>query len=101
MTVIRHIVCFRWVSDATDEQREAVTTGLDHLATVITWATSFTYGPDVGINEGNFEYAITAEFADRAGYEAYRDHPEHQRFIAECIAPIRGERASVQVAVPG
>ena len=29
-----------------------------------------------------FAYALTMEFADRAAYEAYNEHPEHAGFVA-------------------
>ncbi len=30
-----------------------------------------------------FDYALTMEFADRAAYEAYNEHPEHAGFVAD------------------
>jgi stress responsive alpha/beta barrel protein len=29
-----------------------------------------------------FDHALTMEFADRAAYEAYNEHPEHAGFVA-------------------
>jgi Stress responsive A/B Barrel Domain len=31
--------------------------------------------------KNGFEYALTMEFADRAAYEAYNEHPEHAGFV--------------------
>ena len=39
---------------------------------------------------------MVADFDDEAGYLTYRDHPDHQRFIAELITGKVSERAAVQ-----
>ena len=53
-------------------------------------------GADLGINEGNFEFAAVADFDDLEGYQIYRDNPEHRAIIAEFILPIAAQRAAVQ-----
>lgn len=94
--MIRHVAMFRWVPDATDAQRQAVVDGLAHLAVTVPGIEAYHYGPDAGINEGNWDLVVTADFATVDDYCGYRDHPAHQAFIAECIAPIRADRAAVQ-----
>ena len=32
--------------------------------------------------KNGYEHALTMEFADRAAYEAYNEHPEHAGFVA-------------------
>src|SRR3954447_6200266 len=32
--------------------------------------------------KNSFDHALTMEFADRAAYEAYNEHPEHAGFVA-------------------
>jgi heme-degrading monooxygenase HmoA len=32
--------------------------------------------------KNGFEHALTMEFADRAAYEAYNEHPQHAGFVA-------------------
>lgn len=46
--------------------------------------------------EGNYDFAVTADFDNVAGYLAYRDHPRHREIVANYIAPIRAEGAAVQ-----
>ena len=53
-------------------------------------------GANLGLNPGNFEFAVAADFDDVAGYLAYRDHPSHRAIVAEFIQPIVAERAAVQ-----
>ena len=33
--------------------------------------------------KNGFAHALTMEFADRAAYEAYNEHPQHAGFVAE------------------
>jgi hypothetical protein len=54
------------------------------------------FGPDMGVNAGNWDFAVVAEFDSIDHQIIYRDRPEHQRVITELIAPIRADRASVQ-----
>ena len=47
-------------------------------------------------SEGNFDYVIVGDYASVEDYVVYRDHPEHQRIIAEMIKPHVAKRAAVQ-----
>jgi hypothetical protein len=48
------------------------------------------------VDPGGYEFAIVADFADRDGYLAYRDHPDHRAVVEQFIAPIVAERAAIQ-----
>ena len=48
------------------------------------------------MNPGNYDYVVVGEFDDVDGYLTYRDHPDHQAFIAELITSHVAERAAVQ-----
>ncbi|HEX4815683.1 MAG TPA: Dabb family protein [Nonomuraea sp.] len=97
--MIRHIVLFTWTGDATDEQKAAVAAGLRELPGLIPQLRSYTVGPDAGINQGNHDFAVVADFDSVDDYLAYRDHPRHQAVIAERIRPILATRAAVQLSV--
>jgi hypothetical protein len=94
--MIRHVVMFTWKPEATAEQKLRVQTELRALPPLMTGLRSYHAGPDAGLVPGNFDFAVVADFEDAASYLAYRDHPAHRAVIAECIAPIRADRASVQ-----
>ncbi|KAB8188669.1 Dabb family protein [Nonomuraea phyllanthi] len=97
--MIRHIVLFTWTDDATAERVEEVTAGLRKLQDVIPQLRSLTVGSDAGINQGNHDYAVVADFDDVDGYVVYRDHPDHQAVIARHIKPILASRAAVQLSL--
>ena len=87
---------FTFKADATAAQREAVDAALSSLPGRIPELRGYRFGPDAGINEGNFDYAVVADFDDVDGYLVYRDHPEHMKVLLETIAPIISARAAVQ-----
>ena len=86
----------RWTPEATQEQKQRVTAELSRLPALLPVLRAYRMGVDLGINEGNFEWAAVADFDDLEGYLTYRDNPEHQAIIAEFIRPIIAERAAIQ-----
>lgn len=94
--MLRHVSLFSFTAEATESQRGAVTTALSELPAAIPELRDYRFGPDAGINTGNFDYAVVADFDDEQGYVVYRDHPEHRRVLVEVIAPIISARAAVQ-----
>jgi len=94
--MIRHVVVFRWNESVTDADLTAMAAALDALPEAIAEIVAYRHGRDVGLNPANFQYAIVADFATADDFAIYRDHPEHQRFIADHITGRVAERAAVQ-----
>ncbi len=94
--MIRHTVMFTWKPEATDEQKKRVATELSRLPGVVPSLRAYAMGTDIGVNEGNWEFAVSGDFDDLDGYLAYRDDPTHRAIIAEHIQPIIATRAAVQ-----
>lgn len=94
--MFRHVVLFRWTEDATDEQRATLVKRLTELPGRIPEIQAFAIGADAGVNPGNYDFAVAADFADRDGYVVYRDHPAHRAVVEECLRPILADRAAVQ-----
>ncbi|MEV8631021.1 Dabb family protein [Streptosporangium sp. NPDC051023] len=94
--MFRHVVLFTWAEGATDEQKAVVATELGKLTGIIPEIRSYTLGADAGVNPGNHEFAVVADFDSVDDYLVYRDHPVHQAVIAEHIKPIVATRAAAQ-----
>lgn len=94
--MIRHVVLLRWTAESTADQHQAVLDELTTLPAAIPEIARYRLGEDLGLAEGNASLSVIADFASVADYEGYRDHPEHQRVIAERIKPILAGRAAVQ-----
>jgi Stress responsive A/B Barrel Domain len=94
--MIRHVVVFRWTPEATQEQKQRVAAELGRLPALLPVLRAYHVGADLGLVEGNFDFAVVADFDDLAGYLTYRDNPEHRAVIAKFIQPIAAQRAAVQ-----
>lgn len=94
----RHVVMFRWNDAADDVRRQAVVEALAGLPAQIPEIVHYHFGPDAGLAEDNWDFVVVADFADRAGYEVYRDHSAHLTVVAECIRPLVAQRSAVQTS---
>jgi hypothetical protein len=94
--MIRHMVMFRWTEEATQEQKHRVAAELARLPSLVPSLRAFHAGADLGLNPGNFEFAVAADFDDIDGYLAYRDDPGHRAIISQFIRPIAAQRAALQ-----
>ncbi|MGN6795073.1 MAG: Dabb family protein [Streptosporangiaceae bacterium] len=97
--MIRHVVVFTWLAEATADQKAEATAALVTLPPLMKGLRSYTYGPDVGLTAGNAAFAIVADFDDTESYMGYRDNPVHQDIIKRLIVPIVAERRAVQFEV--
>jgi len=97
--MIRHTALYRWTPEATSEQKQLVETSIARLPSLIPTIREFAFGSDLGINEGNFDFAVNASFDDTAGYLVYRDNPEHRAMVRDQVLPIVASRAVVQFEV--
>jgi hypothetical protein len=94
--MIRHVALFRWTDGATDAQKKRAADEVATLPTLVPSIRAFACGEDVGISQGNFDFAATADFDDAAGYVAYRDNPDHRAMVDTHIVPIAAQRATIQ-----
>ncbi len=94
--MIRHVVLFRWDDDMSDELERQLAAELTELATKLAGVRAYAAAHDAGLVEGNFDFAVVADFDNPASYVAYRDHPEHQDIIGRLTRPHATSRAAVQ-----
>jgi hypothetical protein len=97
--MIRHVVLFRWDDEMTEAIEQQVIDELNAFAPGQPGVRAYRAGPDAGIVEGNWDFAVVGEFDDVNSYLAYRDHPTHQDIITRLSRPHTKERASVQYEV--
>jgi Stress responsive A/B Barrel Domain len=97
--MIRHVVLFTWDDEMTDEMERQLATELTALAPRLAGVRSYHAGPDAGIIEGNFDFAVVADFDDAESYLAYRTNAEHQEIIGRLSGKHAKDRASVQYEI--
>ena len=94
--MFRHVVNFRWNAQSSPEHVAALKEALSGLPAILPDLRRYAYGTDAGINDGNYDFAVVAEFDNSDGYLAYRDNDEHHRIIQTFIAPYLDSRTVVQ-----
>jgi hypothetical protein len=97
--VIRHVAVFRWKPGTPESAVARVTEGLRALPGVVEGLRAYEVGPDLRLSEGQWDYAVVADFDDPEGFAAYRAHPAHVGVLEERILPILDARAAVQFEV--
>ncbi len=97
--MIRHVVVFTWLAEATDEQKKYVSDQIATLPSQMTGLRAYLFGPDIGLAEDNAEFAIVADFDSAEDYLAYRTHPVHLAVIAQAVRPITRQRLAVQFEI--
>jgi hypothetical protein len=60
---------------------------------------SYVIGDDLGLREGNWSFAIVADFTDAAAYRAYDQDPAHNQARAG-LGPLTEQVARIQFELP-
>jgi Stress responsive A/B Barrel Domain len=97
--MIRHVALFTWDDQMTEEMERQFAIELTALAPKLAGLRSYHAGPDAGIIEGNYDFAVVADFDDAESYLAYRTNAEHQEIIGRLSGPHAKDRASVQYEI--
>lgn len=94
--MFRHTVLMKLDETTTDEQRQAILDALHALPDAIAEIESYVIGTNAGDRPDNYDIAVIGDFADKAAYQVYADHPAHVGLIQEHIAPVLAGRAAIQ-----
>jgi hypothetical protein len=97
--MLRHVVMFKLKDGAPADALTSLEAGLQVLPQSISEISSYRYGSDLGLREGNFDFCLVAEFEDAGAFARYVVHPDHQAFIKDRLTPVVSERVSVQYAI--
>ena len=95
---LRHVVCFRFHPGTPAEAVDALAADLRALPATIAEIEDYRVGPDLGIADTSWDFAVSADFADADAFATYRSHPEHLAVIRDRVEPICAERVAVQFA---
>src|SRR6476619_2041859 len=79
---IRHTVSFVLAHPPGSAQEADFLAAAARLAEVVPGVEAFAVLREVSPKNG-FVHGLSMEFADRAAYEAYNEHPEHVDFVRE------------------
>ena len=77
--MLTHIVCWKYKDETTEAMVGDHTESLRSLPRLIPNIVSFAVGSDILHLERSFDTALIAVFSGRSAFDAYTDHPEHQK----------------------
>jgi hypothetical protein len=92
--VIRNVVVGRLKDGVTREEAERALAAIAALE--LTGCLDMRVGVDAGLREGNWDWSITADFADIDAYRRYDLDEEHNRIRREMFAPISEDIVRIQ-----
>lgn len=93
---IQHVVLFRFAEGTDPSAVDALATGLRRLPGLIPQVATYAVGPDIGLTDDAWDFAVSARFASVDDFLTYRNHPEHRAVVTDLIEPITAERRAVQ-----
>ena len=87
--MLRHVVMFKFKSDATEKQIDEVTDAFAKLPKKIETIKDFEWGTDVSVENksAGFTHCFVVTFADEKGREVYLPHPAHKDFV-KLVGPV-------------
>jgi hypothetical protein len=94
--MFRHVSLFMFTPQTTVEQQEELARQLRTLPGAVPEIRDYHVGLDAGLEPGNYQFAVVADFDNVEDYLVYRDHPVHRGLIEKYVVPIRASRAAVQ-----
>lgn len=94
--MITHVWSMTFTPETTDEQRTAFLAAMAALPAQIDGVESFRSGLDLGLNPGNSDVVIVAEFADADAWRAYIDAPAHTAFVEQHVTPLCASWGAIQ-----
>ena len=95
--MIRNVVMVSLKADANAAEVARIQDGF--RAMELPGAISYTLGDDLGLREGNWSFAIVADFADADAYRHYDADAEHNR-LRGLLAPMIERIARCQFELP-
>ncbi|MAG29503.1 MAG: stress protein [Deltaproteobacteria bacterium] len=94
--MIRHVALFRLKDDAPQGARHSLEEGLAAIAQTIPQIAAYSYGADLGMRDGNFDFGVVADFENAEAFQSYVEHPDHRAFVEQRLSPVVDERVSIQ-----
>jgi hypothetical protein len=80
--MVIHTFAFRWKPEVTPEQKNRALQEIQALQGQIPGLVETLVGHNISPRSQDYELGGVMKFADRATFEAYNDHPVHQKLLA-------------------
>lgn len=97
---LRHINLLRWKDGTIQAAVHELGGELQRMAGEIPEVRALSYGPDLGLMDGNADFIIEEEFDDADAFRRCLAHPAHERMIRDFLRPILASRHAIQFTAP-
>ena len=97
--MLRHVALFRFKPETTAEDVSKLEAALRKLPEKIPCIQNYRFGRDLGLQDGNADFAVVADFTDEDGLTTYANSPDHQAVIANLVRPITERRDAIQYVI--
>ena len=94
--MFHHVVAFRFKQDVSEADVRALRADLVGLAARLEGLASYACGSDLGIRDGNADFAVAAAFETREALQGYLTHPEHLAIVERYVVPMVEQRHGAQ-----
>lgn len=91
-----HVAVFTWKEGTSVDHVADFMNALTELRSQLPMLISYDFGSDLGLRDGNGEFAVVAQMATAEDVIAYLDHPLHQELVKTYVLPHAAERRAVQ-----
>jgi len=95
--MLTHVWSMSFTAETTPAERAAFVAAMAALPSTISGVESYRSGTDLGLNAGNSDVAIVAEFADAAAWRAYLEAPAHVAFVNDHVTPLCASWNAIQL----
>jgi hypothetical protein len=86
--MIEHLVLLKVKSEASPAEGEKMVQALRSLVGRVPSIQDLSCGANFSNRNQGFTHGLLVRCRSRADLDAYINHPEHQRVVAECVRPI-------------
>ena len=95
---VRHVVCFSWKPEVSEADVAGFEAMLRELPAKIPVIRTYRFGRDLGLAQGNADFAIIADFANEHDWRTYAQDPDHSIVIARS-RELFASRTAIQFAL--
>lgn len=97
---VRHVNLLTWKDGTTQAAIDALGDELLRMRQEIPEVQTLLFGPDLGLMDGNVDFAIVEDFDDADAFRRYLAHPAHDKMVREFLRPILASRQAIQFQGP-
>jgi hypothetical protein len=96
---VRHVVMFKFADGTTRSELDEIVAAAVEVSEKVAVVRAYQCGTDLGLSNGNYDFAAVADFDDEHAYQQFRVDPDHLDFVDRFITPRLHHRVAVQYRI--